>query len=76
MADWVHCNKCFIQPTSNCKEKFYLTNCGHIFCGPCCAANGKDTEIELSKYFENIFIKLQKNPRIVIFVVQIVRQLY
>ncbi|CAH1779570.1 unnamed protein product [Owenia fusiformis] len=34
MAEWVHCNNCFIQPGSNGRT-FYLTNCGHMFCEIC-----------------------------------------
>ena len=33
MADWLHCNTCFRQPGDGCI--FFLTGCGHIFCGKC-----------------------------------------
>ncbi|CAN0334794.1 unnamed protein product [Lampetra planeri] len=34
MADWVHCNVCFLQPEPNgCS--FILANCGHIICHNC-----------------------------------------
>ncbi|XP_064610386.1 probable E3 SUMO-protein ligase RNF212 [Liolophura sinensis] len=33
MADWVHCNLCFHQPGDG--RKFFLTNCGHIYCELC-----------------------------------------
>lgn len=33
--DWVHCNKCFIQPGDVEGRKFSITNCGHIYCGEC-----------------------------------------
>lgn len=34
MADWLHCNVCFLQPEPNgCN--FILANCGHIICHNC-----------------------------------------
>ena len=33
MADWVHCNNCFVRPGGG--KRFSLTNCGHIYCEDC-----------------------------------------
>ncbi|KAG1650933.1 RING finger protein 212B [Nymphon striatum] len=35
MADWIHCNKCFVKPTRELKRKFMLTSCSHMFCDQC-----------------------------------------
>lgn len=33
MADWVHCNNCFVRPGGG--KIFSLTNCGHMYCADC-----------------------------------------
>lgn len=35
MSDWVHCNKCFIQPSGSFSRQYHLTNCGHLLCSEC-----------------------------------------
>ncbi|XP_073233585.1 probable E3 SUMO-protein ligase RNF212 [Porites lutea] len=37
MADWVHCNNCFVRPGGG--KRFSLTNCGHVYCEDCVRAN-------------------------------------
>nr|CAD2152721.1 unnamed protein product [Meloidogyne enterolobii] len=32
--NWIHCNKCSSIPTAG-KCSFWLTSCGHVFCGDC-----------------------------------------
>ncbi len=32
---WVHCNQCMSQPGQGKSYKFYITNCGHVFCRRC-----------------------------------------
>ena len=34
---WIHCNRCCQRPRSP-EAKFYVTNCGHLFCRACAAA--------------------------------------
>jgi len=34
MEEWLHCNLCLIRLVEK-KLSFFLTNCGHIFCGQC-----------------------------------------
>ena len=34
---WIHCNRCCQRPRSP-EAKFYVTNCGHLFCHACAAA--------------------------------------
>ena len=31
---WIHCNRCYQRPASP-EAKFYVTNCGHIYCRNC-----------------------------------------
>ena len=33
---WIHCNHCFEQPYSR-ECKYYVTNCGHLYCRKCAA---------------------------------------
>ncbi|KAL7078188.1 hypothetical protein ACQ4LE_002054 [Meloidogyne hapla] len=33
MDPWIHCNKCYSQPTPT--SKFWFTSCGHILCEGC-----------------------------------------
>ncbi|XP_065217610.1 zip homologous protein 2-like isoform X2 [Planococcus citri] len=42
MADWIHCNMCFIQPREG-DSNFILTSCGHVFCSTC---ENKDSGVE------------------------------
>ncbi|KAH7731313.1 RING finger protein [Aphelenchoides avenae] len=36
MCHWVHCNKCYKQPTSRGSPvKYNLTSCGHVVCDGC-----------------------------------------
>ncbi|CAK5067406.1 unnamed protein product [Meloidogyne enterolobii] len=34
MQNWVHCNKCLVQPSKN-NLSFWMSSCGHIFCKNC-----------------------------------------
>lgn len=33
--EWVHCNNCFVMPSSSKPVTFFLTNCGHLICKKC-----------------------------------------
>jgi hypothetical protein len=39
--DWIHCNACCYQPSSEKRRKFLLTSCGHIYCNICVEAGTK-----------------------------------
>jgi hypothetical protein len=39
--DWVHCNACGHQPSSEKGRKFLLTSCGHFYCNLCVEAGTK-----------------------------------
>lgn len=39
--DWIHCNACIRQPSSEKGRKFLLTSCGHIYCNNCVEAGTK-----------------------------------
>ena len=39
--DWIHCNACSYQPSSEKGRKFLLTSCGHIYCNLCVEAGTK-----------------------------------
>ena len=34
---WIHCNRCYQRPKSP-ESKYYVTNCGHLYCRNCAAA--------------------------------------
>ncbi|XP_076470176.1 E3 ubiquitin-protein ligase RNF212B-like [Babylonia areolata] len=40
MADWLHCNICFLQPGKG--TPFHITSCGHIYCDRCLLKGSKD----------------------------------
>lgn len=49
--DWVHCNNCYVQPGDVEMKKFFITNCGHIYCDECLQVNqSKECRICLVKY--------------------------
>ena len=39
---WIHCNRCYQRPASP-EAKFYVTNCGHIYCRNCAGGVHKGT---------------------------------
>ncbi|XP_025115888.1 probable E3 SUMO-protein ligase RNF212 isoform X2 [Pomacea canaliculata] len=39
MADWLHCNLCFLQPGDG--TPFHITSCGHIYCDGCVEKGSK-----------------------------------
>lgn len=83
MMNWIHCNRCYsLLSESNEKHGFFMTSCGHIFCGHCtdgsspkCLVQNNDCTYTLltivQRDFEDLFMSpaasLQKSQKIMDF---------
>ncbi|PFX32291.1 RING finger protein C14orf164 [Stylophora pistillata] len=61
MADWVHCNSCYIRPGGG--KLFSLTNCGHIYCADCLKANPDQCTI-CKRACNSIALSSQMKPEV------------
>ncbi|XP_022110494.1 RING finger protein 212B-like isoform X1 [Acanthaster planci] len=65
MADWVHCNQCFLQPGGG--KKFFLTNCAHIFCDGCIQEGSKNQCHTCGSHCTTIELSSKMKPDVEIF---------
>lgn len=61
MADWVHCNSCYVRPGGG--KLFSLTNCGHIYCADCLQANPDQCTI-CRRACNSIVLSSQMKPEV------------
>lgn len=78
--DWVHCNNCYIQPGDEEIKKFFITNCGHIYCDECLHKECRichttftsipltsNMSSEVAVYFQDPVVNLKKQIKILEF---------
>ncbi|KAJ7360432.1 hypothetical protein OS493_015533 [Desmophyllum pertusum] len=61
MADWVHCNNCFVRPGGG--KMFSLTNCGHMYCADCLKASSDHCTI-CRRTCNSIVLSSQMKPEV------------
>lgn len=64
--DWVHCNNCYVQP-GELEVKFFITNCGHIYCDNCLKSNTSEKCIVCQVKYASLPLSSNMNSEIEIY---------
>lgn len=64
MLEWVHCNRCYTLMSEVEQIPFYVTSCGHTFCGRCTDGSIKKCLIHNSDCSYALLSDLQKSHEV------------